>query len=70
MRFCQELKDLAKQKGLEFTDADPHTLLKNNLEDFRKEMDENGWDYGQDEEELFEIGYAPRAVSQLQEWTG
>ena len=57
--ICQELKDLAKQKGLEFTDADPHTLLKNNLEDFRKEMDENGWDYGQDEEELFEVAMHP-----------
>ena len=57
--ICQGLKDLAKQKGLEFTDADPHTLLKNNLEDFRKEMDENGWDYGQDEEELFELAMHP-----------
>ncbi len=57
--ICQELKDLAKQKGLEFTDADPHTLLKNNLEDFRKEMDENGWEYGQDEEELFELAMHP-----------
>ena len=57
--ICQELKDLAKQKRLEFTDADPHTLLKNNLEDFRKEMDENGWDYGQDEEELFELAMHP-----------
>ena len=57
--ICQELKDLAKQKGLEFTDADQHTLLKNNLEDFRKEMDENGWDYGQDEEELFELAMHP-----------
>ena len=57
--ICQELKDLAKQKGLEFTDADPHTLLKNNLEDFRKEMGENGWDYGQDEEELFELAMHP-----------
>ena len=57
--ICQELKDLAKQKGLDFTDADPHTLLKNNLEDFRKEMDENGWDYGQDEEELFELAMHP-----------
>ena len=57
--ICQELKDLVKQKGLEFTDADPHTLLKNNLEDFRKEMDENGWDYGQDEEELFELAMHP-----------
>lgn len=57
--ICQELKDLAKQKGLEFTDADPHTLLKNSLEDFRNEMDENGWDYGQDEEELFELAMHP-----------
>lgn len=57
--ICQELKDLAAQKGLEFTDADPHTLLPNALDDFRKEMDENGWDYGQDEEELFELAMHP-----------
>lgn len=56
---CQELKDLAAQKGLEFTDADPHTLLPNALDDFRKEMDENGWDYGQDDEELFELAMHP-----------
>ena len=55
----QELKDLAKQKGFEFTDADPHTLLPNALDDFRKEMDENGWDYGQDDEELFELAMHP-----------
>lgn len=54
-----ELVQLAKEKGLEFTDADPHTLLKNNLDDFRKEMDENGWDYGQDDEELFELAMHP-----------
>ena len=53
------MKDLAKQKGLEFTDADPHTLLTNALDDFRKEMDENGWDYGQDDEELFELAMHP-----------
>ena len=57
--ICQELKDLAKEKGLEFTDADPHTLLPNALDDFRKEMDENGWDYGQDDEELFELAMHP-----------
>lgn len=56
---CQELKDLAAQEGLEFTDADPHTLLLNALDDFRKEMDENGWDYGQDDEELFELAMHP-----------
>lgn len=53
------LIDLAKEKGLEFTDADPHTLLTNNLEDFKKEMDENGWDYGKDNEELFELAMHP-----------
>ena len=57
--ICQELKDLAKQKGFEFTDAEPHTLLPNALDDFRKEMDENGWDYGQDDEELFELAMHP-----------
>ena len=54
-----ELVELAKKQGREFTDADPHTLLKNNLDEFKKEMDENGWDYGQDDEELFELAMHP-----------
>ena len=55
----QVLVDLAKEKGYEFTDADPHTLLKNNLDDFKKEMQENGWDFGKDDEELFELAMHP-----------
>lgn len=55
----QALVDLAKEKGYEFTDADPHTLLKNNLDDFKKEMKENGWDFGKDDEELFELAMHP-----------
>ena len=55
----QVLVDLAKEKGYEFTDADPHTLLKNNLDDFKKEMKENGWDFGKDDEELFELAMHP-----------
>ena len=51
--------ELAKQQGREFTDADPHTLLPNALDGFRKEMDENGWDYGQDDEELYELAMHP-----------
>ena len=58
-KIDDEIVELAKQKGLEFTDADPHTLLPNALDDFRKEMDENGWDYGQDDEELFELAMHP-----------
>ena len=54
-----ELKELAKKQGRQFTDADPHTLLPNALDDFKKEMDENGWDYGKDNEELFELAMHP-----------
>ena len=58
-QIAPELVELAQKQGREFTDADPHTLLKNNLEDFKKEMDENGWDYGKDDEELFELAMHP-----------
>ena len=54
-----ELVELAKKQGREFTDVDPHTLLENALDGFKKEMDENGWDYGQDNEELFELAMHP-----------
>jgi len=54
-----ELKELAAKRGREFTDADPHTLIPNALDDFRKEMDENGWEYGPDDEELYELGMHP-----------
>ena len=54
-----ELIELAKKQKREFTDVDPHTLLKDALPDFRKEMDDNGWDYGQDDEELFELAMHP-----------
>lgn len=54
-----ELKELAKKQGREFTDADPRTLVPNALDEFRKEMDENGWDYGKDDEELYELAMHP-----------
>ena len=54
-----ELVELAKKQNREFTDVDAHTLLKDALPDFRKEMDDNGWDYGQDDEELFELAMHP-----------
>ena len=57
--IAPELKELAKEKGYEFTDIDPHTLLKPALDDFKKEMDKNGWDYGKDDEELFELAMHP-----------
>ena len=57
--IAPELIELAAKQGREFTDADPHTLLTDALDDFRKEMDENGWEYGQDDEELFELAMHP-----------
>ncbi len=57
--IAPEIKEIAEKKGLQFTDADPHTLLKNALPDFRKELADNGWDAGQDEEELFELAMHP-----------
>jgi pyruvate carboxylase subunit B len=57
--IAPELVELAKQKGKEFTDADPHTLLENALPSFIKEMEENGWDRGQDDEELYELAMHP-----------
>lgn len=58
-KLDDEIVALAKKNGKEFTDADPHTLIPNALDGFRKEMDENGWEYGQDDEELFELAMHP-----------
>jgi len=57
--IAPEIMELAAKQGREFTDADPHTLIPNALDDFRKEMDENGWEYGPDDEELYELGMHP-----------
>lgn len=54
-----ELVALAEKQGRQFTDADPHTLIPDALEDFKKEMKENNWDFGQDDEELFELAMHP-----------
>ncbi len=57
--LAPEIVELAKAQGREFVTADPHTFYPDALDDFRKEMDENGWDYGQDNEELFELAMHP-----------
>ena len=57
--IAPELVELAQQQKREFTDVDPHTLIPNALDGFKKEMDENGWDYGKDNEELFELAMHP-----------
>ena len=54
-KLDQEIIDLAKKKGLEFFEGNPQDNYPDELPRFRKEMEENGWDLGQDEEELFEF---------------
>ena len=55
----QELVELAEKQGRQFTVADPHTLIPDALEGFKKEMQDNNWDFGQDDEELFELAMHP-----------
>ena len=54
-KLDQEIIDLAKKKGLEFFEGNPQDNYPDELPRFRKEMEENGWDLGPDEEELFEF---------------
>lgn len=57
--IAPELIELAKKQKREFTNDDPHTLIPNALDGFRKEMADNGWECGQDDEELFELAMHP-----------
>ena len=50
-----EIVELAKEKGFEFTTADPQSYYPDDLARFEKEMEENGWERGEDDEELFEF---------------
>ena len=50
-----EIIALAKEKGFEITTADPQSYYPDELPRFIKEMEENGWERGEDDEELFEF---------------
>ena len=54
-----ELNELAAKQGREFFTGNPQDLYPDKLDEFRKEMDANGWEYGQDDEELFELAMHP-----------
>ncbi len=54
-----KLIQLAKKEGKEFYTGHPQDPYPDALDTFRKEMDEKGWDYGQDDEELFELAMHP-----------
>lgn len=58
--LAPEIIELAKEKGFEFTTEDPQAYYPDALEEYRKEMRENGWDFGEDNEELFELAMHDR----------
>lgn len=58
-KLSPEIEALAKEQTRDFFTGHPQELYPNALPKFREEMDKNGWDYGQDEEELFELAMHP-----------
>ena len=58
--LAPEIITLAKEKNLEFYEGNPQDAFPDQLELFRQEMIENGWDEGPDQEELFEFAMHER----------
>lgn len=58
--LAPEIVKLAKDKGMEFYTGNPQDAFPNELDKFRKEMKENKWEFGQDDEELFEFAMHER----------
>src|SRR5574344_163427 len=57
--IAPELVALAKKQKREFVDADPQSYYPDNLDSFKEEMKKNNWDFGKDDEELFELAMHP-----------
>lgn len=58
--LAPELIELAKNEGREFYEGNPQDNYPDALDGYRKEMEENGWPVGPDEEELFELAMHDR----------
>ena len=53
-KLAPELEELANKQGREFYTGTPQDLYPDALDDFKKEMKEKNWDFGQDDEDLME----------------
>ena len=58
--LAPEIVALAKERGLEFYTGNPQDAFPDELDLFRSMMKEEGWDCGQDDEELFEMAMHER----------
>lgn len=57
--LAPEIMEMAKQQKREFFEGNPQDLYPDVLDEYRKKMDEKGWAYGPDDEELFEYAMHP-----------
>ncbi|MCL6220851.1 biotin/lipoyl-containing protein [Zunongwangia pacifica] len=57
--LAPEIIKLAEEQGREFYTGNPQDLYPDNLDTFKKEMKENNWDFGEDDEELLELAMHP-----------
>lgn len=58
--LAPEILDIVKEKGLEFYTGNPQDAFPDELPKFIEEMKKEGWDRGQDDEELFEFAMHER----------
>ena len=58
--LAPEIVELAKEKGMEFYTGNPQDEYPDELPKFREMMKEEGWDCGEDDEELFELAMHER----------
>jgi pyruvate carboxylase subunit B len=58
--LAPEIMEIVKNKGLEFYTGNPQDAFPNELPHFIEEMKKEGWDRGQDDEELFEFAMHER----------
>jgi pyruvate carboxylase subunit B len=58
--LAPEIIALAQEKGFELYDGNPQDNYPDELPKFRKMMEEEGWDSGEDDEELFELAMHER----------
>lgn len=59
-KLAPEIVEIVKAKGLEFYTGNPQENYPDALETYKKEMKDNNWDFGQDNEELFELAMHDR----------
>jgi len=58
-KLAPEIIKMAKDQNREFYTGNPQELYPNKLNEFRAEMIDNNWDFGKDDEELFELAMHP-----------